>query len=103
VTKIVPGVEKALLVSLFTSDDPERLQVVEIDNLVCALGREPRTDFYAPRFSKLKEDLKHRGVFFEIGDVVNGIFRQVAVAVGDGTLAAMIISREEREGKNRRN
>ena len=89
VSNIAVGKEKALLVSLVSSGVSGYSGEIETDYLLCALGREPRIDFYDSRLLAIKEELKRLGVFYEVGDVVNGIFRQAAIAAGDGVRAAM--------------
>jgi len=56
------------------------------DYLLFAIGRVPQTDF-------LSDELVHENVegLYFIGDVRNGLFRQAAIAAGDGLRAAMEI------------
>jgi thioredoxin reductase (NADPH) len=56
---------------------------LECDDVVFAIGREPQLDFIGQYESTNK--------CFLIGDVKNGIFRQVTIAISDGILAAMKI------------
>jgi len=59
---------------------------LEADYLLFAIGRVPQTDF-------LPDDLvqkKVEGLYF-VGDVKNGLYRQAAIAAGDGLRAAMDI------------
>ncbi|MBN1452330.1 MAG: NAD(P)/FAD-dependent oxidoreductase [Anaerolineales bacterium] len=59
---------------------------LEADYLLFAIGRVPQTDF-------LSDELvgkKGNGLYF-VGDVKNGLFRQAAIAAGDGLRAAMEI------------
>ena len=69
------------------------------DYLIGAIGRQPRLDFMTPALRAGAPALENEGVLYFVGDVVNGIFRQTAIAVGDGILAAMKIYRylEERD------
>ena len=56
------------------------------DYLLYAIGRVPQTDF-------LSDELVHKdidGLYF-VGDVKNGLYRQAAIAAGDGLRAAMQI------------
>jgi thioredoxin reductase len=93
VTKIVQGNAKELLVILSTPSTHDSPQEVETDYLVCATGRVPQTGFYTPSLTRMKEELRCQGVFYEIGDVINGIFRQAAIACGNGIQIAMKIHR----------
>ncbi|OGO64677.1 MAG: hypothetical protein A2Z45_11285 [Chloroflexi bacterium RBG_19FT_COMBO_55_16] len=61
------------------------------DYLVVAFGREPQLDFLSAQIVKTSQELESKGLLYFIGDVKNGIFRQTAIAVGDGLLAAMQI------------
>ena len=63
------------------------------DYLVVAFGREPQLDFLSEQIVKTSQELESKGLLYFIGDVKNGIFRQTAIAVGDGLLAAMQIYR----------
>jgi thioredoxin reductase len=63
------------------------------DYLVVAFGREPHLDFLSAQILKTSQELQGQGLLYFIGDVKNGIFRQTAIAVGDGLLAAMQIYR----------
>jgi thioredoxin reductase (NADPH) len=78
---------------------PDGEQVFGCDYLVYAIGRRPNTGFIAEQVWQMAEELEQRGVLFWVGDVKNGIYRQVAIAVGDGILAAMQIIRNL-EGRN---
>lgn len=61
------------------------------DYLVGALGREPRLDCLPTAFRQKSSWLVGRKLLYFIGDIKNGIFRQTAIAVGDGLQAAMEI------------
>ena len=70
-------------------------QAVEIgaDYLVLAIGRQPRMSFLSGGLAQSLEQHEKRGVLYRIGDVINGNFRQTAIAVGDGVRVAMQIDR----------
>lgn len=72
------------------------------DYLVGAIGREPALDFLAADLLAQAPELESRGLLAFIGDVKNGLFRQTAIAVGEGVLAAMRIQRslQERDHEN---
>ncbi len=61
------------------------------DYLITAIGREPNIDFLKTGLTKKIDSLKKDGGLFIIGDVINGIFRQTTISVGDGVRAAMEI------------
>lgn len=63
--------------------------IIDVDYLVGALGRTPRLDL----LSGLSDVhiLETEGRLHLIGDVRRGMYRQTAIAVGDGMLAAMRI------------
>lgn len=62
---------------------------VEIDYLIGALGRMPRLDLLSGLVEM--KNLQAEGKLHIIGDIQRGIYRQTAIAVGDGMLAAMKI------------
>ena len=55
------------------------------------IGRDPNLDFVSGQFSKKVIKLENSGMLYFVGDVANGLYRQTAIAVGDGILAAMKI------------
>ena len=61
------------------------------DYLVYAIGRRPNTAFLSGQVRQKVSELEQNGLLYTIGDVKNGIYRQIAIAVGDGILAAMQI------------
>jgi thioredoxin reductase len=67
-----------------------------VDALIGALGREPLLNFLPPEWTG-SPALESQGVLYSIGDVCNGLYRQTAIAVGDGVLAAMKIYRYLKE------
>jgi len=64
---------------------------MECDYLVAAIGREANKDFYSHNMVEMENDLIKSGRLYLIGDVANGLYRQVSIAVGDGVKAAMQI------------
>ena len=90
---LLPPNAKELLIILSTQSTHDVPQEIEADYLVCAIGRVPQTGFYTSSLIRVKEELKCQGIFYEIGDVINGIFRQAAIACGNGIQIAMKIQR----------
>lgn len=78
---------------------PRGKQSIACDYLVFAIGRQPNTGFLSPHVLQIADELEQRGALYRIGDVKNGIYRQTAIAVGDGILAAMQIIKNW-EGRN---
>jgi len=74
--------------------DPTGERELRIDLLVFAIGRTAELGFLS---EKVKSVQKHSENLYICGDVVNGPFRQTAIAVGDGIKAAMSIYRQRRE------
>ncbi|MEE9553369.1 MAG: NAD(P)/FAD-dependent oxidoreductase [candidate division Zixibacteria bacterium] len=59
------------------------------DYLVFAIGRKPATGFFSDRLNDNKDRLLKDGLLYMIGDVNNGLYRQTAIATGNGIKAAM--------------
>jgi thioredoxin reductase len=64
---------------------------ISANYLIGALGREPRLDCLPALFRQKASLLVQRKLLYFVGDIKNGMFRQTAIAVGDGLLAAMQI------------
>jgi len=62
-----------------------------VDYLIGAIGRQAEMNFLAPKISAKLSQYLDQGTLYLIGDVKHGIYRQTAIAVGDGILAAMKI------------
>jgi thioredoxin reductase len=65
------------------------------DHVIAAIGRVPREITLMPGLIETIDDLVEKGKLRFAGDVMNGIYRQTSIAVGDGVRAAMEID----EGK----
>ena len=70
-----------------------------VDYLIGAIGREPNLDFISGQFVEKAIQLENSGKLHYVGDVVNGLFRQTAIAVGNGILAAMKIYKYLKENE----
>ncbi len=58
------------------------------DYLLIAVGREPNLEMFEKKYKNSIIDEGAPGLFFA-GDVKQGLFRQVGIAIGDGLYAAM--------------
>lgn len=76
---------------------PEGMVSFQADYLLVAFGREPCLDFISQTLSEMTLQLQSEGQLYLIGDVTNGIYRQTAIAVGNGVQAAMQINARIRE------
>ena len=70
---------------------PNGSSLYEIDYLIGAIGRDPQLDFISGQFAEKAIQLESLGELYYVGDVVNGMYRQTAIAVGNGILTAMKI------------
>jgi thioredoxin reductase (NADPH) len=76
---------------------PAGISHFQVDYLIGALGRQPRLDFVSKNMQPQTQSLQVQGWLYFIGDVCNGIYRQTAIAVGDGLRAAMQIYQKLKE------
>ncbi len=67
------------------------------DCVILAIGREVQFDFMTENLKERRGELEKEGLFHFIGDVNGRIYRQTAIAVGEGILAAMKIERKHRD------
>jgi thioredoxin reductase len=65
--------------------------ILKVDFLIGAIGRDPQLDIVSGQFVEKAIQLESSGDLYYVGDVVNGLYRQTAIAVGDGILTAMKI------------
>ncbi|MBN1667302.1 MAG: NAD(P)/FAD-dependent oxidoreductase [Anaerolineales bacterium] len=70
---------------------PDGTTTLEVDYLLGAIGRSPETGFITARLQEQLSDLEDRGWLYQVGDVKNELYRQTAIAAGDGLRAAMRI------------
>jgi thioredoxin reductase (NADPH) len=76
-----------------TCTSPAGMRKIVADYLIFAIGREPKIDYLTESLVECQKDLIESGRLYLIGDVKNDIYRQTAIAVGDGVLAAMKLYR----------
>ena len=69
-------------------------KVLEVDFAVAACGREKQLDCLTANLSRNRTELERSGLLYFAGDVANGSFRQVGIAVGDGIRAAMKMAKK---------
>lgn len=65
---------------------------ISVNYLVVAIGREPNLDFLNHKIKDKIKILEKNKKLYMIGDVKNSLFRQTAIAVGDGIKTAMEIN-----------
>lgn len=84
---------------VIAQDRDSNWRVFQSDVIIAAVGREPALDFLPLgwRNFNTRQD-RMEGLFF-VGDVKNGLYRQTAIATGDGIRAAMQISQLLEEEK----
>lgn len=79
-----------LVIECLTPSGKERFSG---DFLIGALGRTPNLGFVRQAILDDRSQLESEGRLYFIGDVTNGIYRQTAIAVGQGIQCAMRIFR----------
>jgi thioredoxin reductase len=75
----------------------------EADYVLFAIGRVPNLDFLSAEIRQREKELVESGRLYFIGDVKNELYRQVAIAAGDGLRAAMQIYARIKNETNREN
>jgi thioredoxin reductase (NADPH) len=71
------------------------------DSVLFAIGREPEMSCFSENLLSQRAALERAGLLFFAGDVQNGLFRQTAIAAGDGLRAAMHICQAYDHDKTR--
>jgi thioredoxin reductase (NADPH) len=66
-----------------------------LDYLIFATGRKPADYIFDESIRNNMQDLTNKRRLYLVGDIKNGHYRQVSVAVGDGVKAAMEIFQDE--------
>jgi thioredoxin reductase len=88
ISKLSRTVDRKMALECHT---PSGHNILMVDLLVAAIGRDPQLDFISGQFAEKAIQLESSGDLSYVGDVVNGLYRQTAIAVGDGILSAMKI------------
>jgi thioredoxin reductase (NADPH) len=86
--RVLPGKQGGLELVVGQAGELARL---EVDYLLLAIGREPELGYLDPALLRIAKELEQQGWLYWAGDVHNGIFRQTAIAAGEGLFAAMRI------------
>jgi thioredoxin reductase len=97
---VIEKVEKSLEGDMIVEcSSPFGLTTFRSDYIVGAIGRDPQIDFASSSVMKNAAELEAKGILHFVGDVKNGLFRQAAIAIGDGIRAGMLIHQtiEEKE------
>lgn len=76
---------------------PAGISQLQVDYLIGALGRLPQMDFVTQNLQQQSASLQSQGWLHLIGDVHNDLYRQTAIAAGDGLRAAMQIYQKLKE------
>jgi thioredoxin reductase (NADPH) len=88
IQKIFSSPENMITLRCKTSEGSRN---IEADYLLFAIGRVPSCGFLSPELKREIHKKKENSRIYLAGDVKNGIFRQTAIAVGDGIVTAMKI------------
>ncbi len=94
VTRLSATPDRRLLLECNT---PAGVDSIIAHTLIGAIGRDPQIEFISSQFSQKAIQLESSGNLYYVGDVVNGLYRQTAIAVGNGILTAMKIYRYLKE------
>ena len=92
--QISPAPSERMLLGCKT---PNGSEAFVVDYLIGAIGRDPNLDFISGQFAEKAIQLESSGELYYVGDVVNSLYRQTAIAVGDGILTAMKIYKHLKE------
>jgi thioredoxin reductase (NADPH) len=88
-TKIVNITDDSSEGLLLECTSPEKTSILGADYLIFAIGRHPQLDFLSERLKGEIQKLESRGLLYFVGDVRNRTYRQTAIAIGEGIMAAM--------------
>ncbi|EKD87790.1 MAG: FAD-dependent pyridine nucleotide-disulfide oxidoreductase [uncultured bacterium] len=100
----IEKVEKSLEGEMIVEcSSPFGLKIFRSDYIVGAIGRDPQIDFISSSVKKCAAEYEKKGILHFVGDVKNGLFRQAAIAVGDGIRAGMLIHQKVEENEHESN
>jgi thioredoxin reductase (NADPH) len=86
ITKVMDNPEGGLIVECSSPNGPQKFHA---DHIIGAIGRVPQLDFISASLLERSSEFENKGILHFVGDVKNGIFRQTAIAIGDGIRTAM--------------
>jgi thioredoxin reductase (NADPH) len=90
ILEISGAADGQVLIKCAGSRKPIALQA---HHVIGAVGRDPQMDFISRSLMDRLGELQKSGRLHMAGDVKNGMFRQTAIAAGDGILAGMLTYR----------
>lgn len=91
VREIKPGEGATRLEVRCEASGGQGIILFDADYALFAIGRDPNRDFLSDEVRQHERELTEAGRLYFVGDVKNELFRQVAIAAGDGLRAAMQI------------
>ncbi|MFH1729436.1 MAG: NAD(P)/FAD-dependent oxidoreductase [Pseudomonadota bacterium] len=92
---IIKQLSKKKTYLLLNCQNKSKTFSIKADYLLFAIGRKAKLDFLSKTLNETKSKLIKEKKLFLIGDVNNELYRQCAIAVGDGIKAAMEIDLNE--------
>lgn len=94
ISKLITNPKGGMIVECFSPEGPLQFQA---DYLIGAIGRLPQMDFVSTSVLEHASEFENTGILHFVGDVRNGIFRQTAIAIGNGIRAAMRLNQVLKE------
>lgn len=94
ITSLADNPEGGMIVECSSPNGPVNILT---DYLIGAIGRVPQLDFIPASLRQRSSRFEKKGILHLVGDVKNGIFRQTAIAIGDGIRAAMCLNQVLKE------
>lgn len=96
---VITGIAESAKGLLLDLAAPGQRWSLQADYVILAIGRIPQLDFLSEGLRKRVKQLQAEGSLYLVGDVRRGIYRQTAIAAGDGIEAAMRIYRRRKEAE----